>query len=371
MQIEGRTPWSVTRDPPAHPALPATVSGAYRRLSRPRGPHATAAAQATGRTPAADAAAKTEQLALTTAAVLHALAPGTAVTVRAVAEHLSPPAAAAALNAAAAHGDPLGAQGAPVTFDAPMIIPMTDIVPDMVFAGAASFPANTAAALATNPDVIVAYLVGLNHEISRELRWRGVPTDPQGTAARWFWDVRGQGGSTPDLKTGIAQWTTNDDLASHLDDGAHQLVVAIRADLLRRYPRTAVYAVRAVSTGGGHDLAPESNPDGTVNTDNVRPPQFTATVPPDLRIFGFDLPAAEAAAEPGWFFVLQEQASETRFGAEPPPGAAPADAYWRAAQLGLAASDHSATVAAQVRLPPLRCALHARALMAPATTSGR
>jgi hypothetical protein len=98
------------------------------------------------------------------------------------------------------------------------------------------------------------------------------------------------------------------------------LVVLIRGELLRRYPTTTVYAVRAAtrSEPGTTELYPE----------------FRGSLEPDLAFFGFGLSVAEAGGsetEPGWFFVIQQQATEPRFGLDEAKashhGVAPA--HWR------------------------------------------
>ncbi|MCL4258882.1 MAG: hypothetical protein KJZ53_10200, partial [Anaerolineales bacterium] len=53
-------------------------------------------------------------------------------------------------------------------------------------------PPNTIAGLVTNPRFIEAFMVGLNHEMSRELLWRGFPTDQRGSYFRQFWETRGR-----------------------------------------------------------------------------------------------------------------------------------------------------------------------------------
>ena len=44
--------------------------------------------------------------------------------------------------------------------------------------------------LQTNNSFIEAYLVGLNHEMARELLWREYPTDQRGTYFSSFWTGR-------------------------------------------------------------------------------------------------------------------------------------------------------------------------------------
>ena len=337
------TPWSVVRQDASDPALATTVSAAYRRLGRPRGPHRRRTAN-----PAPAATAVTSQQ------VLSALTPGAAVENRVLAERVSVSTAAAATG----REDPIGELSVSISYPSGMVVPLARLAPDALLSGVGTMPSNTALSLATNPSAIAAYMVGLNHEITRELLWRGVPIDRRATPFTWFWDVRGQAGTSPDISTSIADWSPTALLENVASGAAQQLVLAVRADLFLRYPRTAVYAVRAVGTGA-HMLADE-----TVSS-NVRQPQFTATLPPDLRLFGFDIAPAEAIASPGWFFVFQEQASETRFGSQQTTSAS----YWNLAQLQtvgavtLPASAHAAHVAEGTRLPPVRCAIHARALL--------
>ncbi len=124
--------------------------------------------------------------------------------------------------------------------------------------------------------------------------------------------------------------------------------MAVRGELFRRHPRAAVYAVRAVSRSV---LADESV------TQNVEYPIFSGAIEPDVRFFGFGLSAADAvgttlpAAPPGWFFVFQEQPTETRFG--PPASGDPL------AGTGTTAAD----VAQRTLHPPIRVAIHASALL--------
>jgi hypothetical protein len=339
------TPWALVRGPGSGASLAAVVSGAYRRMSRPRGPIARRVAQS--------APPSTQ---ITTTAVLAGLAPGAAVENRVLNERLSPPAVARAQN----RPDPLRELAVDISYDAGMVVPLAKLSPDAVLAGMDAIPSNTALSLGTNPAVIAAYMVGLNHAVARELVWRGVPMDRRATPFRRFWDVRGQAGTDPDLDRRIAEWDPASTLAVHV--GGQQLVLAVRADLFRRYPRTAVYAVAAdpqLAPDGSRQLADESDPR------NVHAPIFTATLPPDLRVFGFDIAPADAIGNPGYFFVLQEQASETRFGCE----ASISASYWSISALQtqlagqLNASSHSATVADAVRLPPVRCAIHAAALL--------
>ena len=84
----------------------------------------------------------------------------------------------------------------------------------------------------------------------------------------------------------------------------------VRGELLRRYPNSVIYAVQAVPAS--------QPPDGRLTlSDNVndeKHPLFRGTLKPDVTFLGFDLTRTDAIADPGWFFVIQEQPTEPRFG---------------------------------------------------------
>ena len=88
-------------------------------------------------------------------------------------------------------------------------------------------------------------------------------------------------------------------------------MLLIRGELLRRYPNTVIYAVRAVVLGGKRVLS-------TVALDEVHP-IFRGNLEPDVTFLGFALTPAEVIASPGWFFVLQQQPTEPRFGMDDDP----------------------------------------------------
>ena len=140
-------------------------------------------------------------------------------------------------------------------FPQPMYELIRDYFQDVLLPGMEHVPPNSIALLETNQSFIEAYMVGLNHEMSRELLWRGYPTDQRGTYFRQFWDVRGNARALNEeqreqLKdiTAVATWTVNSNLGEHgpRSSTEGQMVLLIRGDLLLRYPRAMVYAVEAV-----------------------------------------------------------------------------------------------------------------------------
>jgi hypothetical protein len=177
-------------------------------------------------------------------------------------------------------------------------------------------PPNAITLLETNSRFVEAFLLGFNTELNRELLWREYPTDRRGTPVRHFWSWV-DGGADIDP---IHEWPAGDALGGNTRGGpGGQLVLLVRGDLLRRFPNTVVYAWRA----DGNELKDPPEPGDIVRH------VFDGWFAPDVTFLGF--PLTEADLEDGWFFVLQEQPTEPRFGFdEGTPGglATWSDATW-------------------------------------------
>lgn len=240
-------------------------------------------------------------------------------------------------------------------FDLPMYKPLVDLDSEWFLPNLNHIPPDSITLLETNQKFIEAYMVGLNHEMARELLWREYPTDQRGSYFRQFWDVSGylpEAGEDPgtlaerlkDIPE-IHTWTRQSGLGDHDNrevNGAKEaeVVLVIRGELLKRYPTAVIYAHKA-------RWQMKKNPDGTDsdqidNTverdladvpaglednpphDIVKTPLYSAKIEPDIYFFGFDLTAEAAKGtdgshpgdekEPGWFFVIKERPGEPRFG---------------------------------------------------------
>lgn len=228
--------------------------------------------------------------------------------------------------------DPLEPIMAAPKFPEPMYEPLRDLSQQWLLPGLEHVPANTISVVESNPRFIESYMVGLNHEFGRELLWREYPTDQRGTYFRQFWDLSG---ITPPPTTDagreqlqdieeIHTWTR----AKHLGDARERgrsrdarLVLLVRGDLLKRYPKALIYAVAALKGSGG-----KRKPSTAAKSE--RYPIFRGTLEADVTFLAFDLTAAEArgdATRPGWFFVIQQQMTEPRFGLDD-------DGEWQAQQ---------------------------------------
>lgn len=241
------------------------------------------------------------------------------------------------LAGAAPTADPLADVRVAPSFPQPMAEPLRELLPDALLPGGEQVPPETVSVLEANAGFIEAYLVGLNHELARELLFQDYPLDARATFFRRFWDATGRyGAQTPlDDIPPIGQWQPAGDLGSHetgVGAGSSMLVLFLQGALVRRYPRLSLYAVAA-------------QPDGTLGSD-PRYPEFRGTLDPDRLFAGFALDEATARGDggaPGWYFVLQEQPTEPRFGLEPLRDAEPrygrTPAHWNALSWGDVVAD--------------------------------
>ncbi|MEJ1961105.1 MAG: hypothetical protein WDO56_05955 [Gammaproteobacteria bacterium] len=240
-------------------------------------------------------------------------------------------------------------------FDLPMYKPLSDLNTEYFLPNLNLIEPNSITLLETNQKFIESYMVGLNHEMARELLWREYPTDQRGSYFRQFWDVSGYLPEKGDDLATLAEklkdipelhrWRLDSPLGDHDNrevDGAREeeIVLVIRGELLKRYPTAVIYAHKAqwqMKKGPGGK--PTTQIDNTVERvladipvgleDNpprtlVKMPLYSAKIDPDIYFFGFDLTSEVArgtdgshpgdATKPGWFFVIKERPGEPRFG---------------------------------------------------------
>ena len=236
--------------------------------------------------------------------------------------------------------------------DLPMYTPLKELSSELFLPNIQLIENDTITLLETNQKFIEAYMVGLNHELSRELLWREYPTDQRGSYFRQFWDPSGflvQGGATDEEMrerlrdiTKLHTWKKTEHLDDHdnreaYGDKEEELVLVIRGELLKKYPNAIIYAHRAewervgdVPNGAIDKARPRrlrvltATEEANELRRYVKTPLYDAAVAPDIYFFGFDLTADEALKGrdpkrpneegPGWFFVIKERPGEPRFG---------------------------------------------------------
>ena len=216
--------------------------------------------------------------------------------------------------------DPLAPIMATPRLDTPLSRDLIALAPDLLLPGISGLPPEAVSAVPQNRRFVEALMVGANHEMMRELIWRGYPTDQRGTCLHRFWERGGSvDGASDDIPAIDETWAG--ELGSHLLGEQNLVVVVVRGEVLRRYPRTVIYAARAQWVDGRR--RPEPASPGVSATDPAFPerhPAFVGVIPPDVAYVGFDLPSDArgdpdpAANNPGWFFVFQQPSAEVRFG---------------------------------------------------------
>ncbi|WP_406723870.1 DUF3892 domain-containing protein [Streptomyces sp. GD-15H] len=220
--------------------------------------------------------------------------------------------------------DPLNPLLTPPVFTHPMAELLTELGQDHLLPGVQEIPADTVTLLRTNPAFVEAFLTGANHELGRELLWRGFPTDRSATSFRHFWDARGTvppGEEEPDVPP-LAEWPRRARLGTVAvgPSGGEELVLLVRGELVRRFASLGLHARRAL---------PPDTPGGPRRLGDERlEPVFFGRLDPDILYAGFPITAAEArgddAAEgseggdPGWYLVFEEHPTAPRFGLDVP-----------------------------------------------------
>jgi hypothetical protein len=186
---------------------------------------------------------------------------------------------------------------------------------DYVLPGVENIESNGVTLCEENRRFIEAHLVGLNHEMGRELVWRNFPTDQRGTVFSFFWDQVAANNPPPDIRE-IHRWQNQ--LGGNKDNlgQAANLVLVIKGDLIRRYPSTIVYALKISPKGNFWSKAyPNNNP--PMSGDQMINPIFRAQVGADILCVGFPISLAnvEGPAQDGeYYFILQENQDLPRFG---------------------------------------------------------
>jgi hypothetical protein len=236
--------------------------------------------------------------------------------------------------------DPLETIMAAPEFPQPMYAPLRDLSAAYLLPGVELVPRDSVGLLQANPRFIEGYMVGLNHEMARQLLWNDYPTDQRGSYFRQFWDVSAYVPQPSDpadpaqlrekLKDipPIHTWPKPTPLGEHpnppavvtpvTDKADANVVLLVRGELFKRYPTAIVYAGKAKRADNRRVL----------DETDERYPIFRGTLPNDITFLGFNLSQKDArggtqSSPEGFFFIFQQQPTEPRFGLEPVEDASP------------------------------------------------
>jgi hypothetical protein len=245
-------------------------------------------------------------------------------------------------------------------FPAPMYETLRELSQSALLPGLETVKPETVLGLQTNARFIESFMVGLNHEMTRELLWRGFPTDQRGTYFAHFWsNADPKAVDIDDLNT----WRTRPLGASPVASTADEFVMLLRSRLLARYPNAVIYMTPAIAGATPGAIVPNPDPAKEVM------PAFTGAMDPDLSFFGFPVSTAAATGtdgKGGYYVVIQEHPTEPRFGLNLGATAAGVSYLSIGGPLptGMAAwGKTSAEMASFTRRHPTRVAIHAARLI--------
>ena len=186
---------------------------------------------------------------------------------------------------------------------------LEDCDPDSLLSGADNIPDNSIVVMEENRQFIEALLVGMNHEMNNELRWREFPTDMQGTIFKRFWNRGASVQNVPSEDIApIHTWTKKlgENVPVGSPDNQENFVVIIKGDIIRKLNNPIVSI----------NIAAEDNK-FVVNEGEDVPLAFVGKFKRDTNFYGFEF-SLEQLLEPyilnKAFFVIYEPAGELRFG---------------------------------------------------------
>lgn len=237
----------------------------------------------------------------------------------------------------------------------PMYKELAKLSTEWLLPGLNNVPQNSVCVARAEQKYIEAYMLGLNHEMARELVWRGYPTDQRGTCFQFFWDYNSsialstQAGpinadAQADIKK-IHEWydvVGSNHILSDLGTNnakvnypATPLVLIIRGELLRRYPNAIIYLQKAEwDPNASNPIFADRIPTADLVANPLKYPIFSSKLEPDTYFLGFDADPDDlkgsrsvSSPDPGYFFVFQERVGELEFGADEIPNPLPTPPY--------------------------------------------
>jgi hypothetical protein len=193
-------------------------------------------------------------------------------------------------------------------FTVPLAIAVKNAHPDWLLPGVGRFPDNCVTLVRADPAFVESFMAGANHEMNRELLWRGYPTDQRGTPFRFFWPRPDR---APDIPP-ITDWAPDTPLGKNGTKGGpdveNMVVLLVRGELLHRYPRLIVHAAPATRSGSTTTL--------NVDENSWTPPDFALRLDERTTAFAYNIGADAIRSGPangGVYFVFSEPISGPRF----------------------------------------------------------
>ena len=204
----------------------------------------------------------------------------------------------------------------------PLVEALGAISPALVSPALQALPKNSLTLLEIDAGFCEALIAGANHELMRELMWRGYPGRLDMTPLRRLFPKPKVPQVTGRLTTPMINWSGK--IGTHLDEGV-EAVLVLRSDILQLFPDTAMFVFPAIWTADGtRHLAP---------SDRHRPvfPLVQGHLPPDAMYLGYDIGSADlrgldvmpdtatgTTRGAGYYLVFHGPAARDSFGFDSP-----------------------------------------------------
>lgn len=204
--------------------------------------------------------------------------------------------------------------GGAIFRDPRLSVPLVDYVlkrePGAFMAGLRDMPDDTIAFFEENRPFVEAVMLGANHEMNQELRWRGFPTDMRGTVLPRFWN-RGAPKNDPakDDIGAIANWAAplGRQHSPINDNGNPALVVLIKGAVVRKLDEPVLRI----------DISKDADAWDAGRVQRKVLPAFSGKLGTGLAYYGFDVSLdwlLNDARLNKAFFVILEPPGRLRFG---------------------------------------------------------
>jgi len=178
---------------------------------------------------------------------------------------------------------------------------------ETILSGITNLPLNTVSLFCENRQFIEAFMLGANHAMNTELRWREFPTDMRGTIFRRFWnkglpieDERG------DDITEIHAWIDKLGLNPNPsdNDNSENLVFIVRGDIIRKLDLPIITLnITKTNNWDENDIV------------ETKEPTFLGKIDVDTAYYGFDVSRHWVYKQiDRAFFHMYETAGRFRFG---------------------------------------------------------
>lgn len=202
----------------------------------------------------------------------------------------------------------------------PILGELFDLDPDILSPSLAALPADGVMALQVDAAAVDAVMVGANHELMRELAWRGIPVPHAVSPVRRMFPAPDAGTPRPTDSHPIAAWGDRPLGAGRAS--AMGLVILIRSALFRRFPGTIV-----TLAGARWDTDADGRPLRRLDPAVRHAPVAMGAVGEDCTYVIF-APARDemagdadpAAGRPGGFLVFEQADDGASFGLNATPG---------------------------------------------------